>query len=216
MRGNLALGTNAKSLLQAIDQPTESLLLLFCDAHHAPNGTGVVGGAAGLRDGDRPLISIDPLADLSAALGEQAQEVFGLAMIRVGSRRSSGVIDNSDRPVHAPRRGGLALVDEGRSGAGHAATEITCALVTHAVRQVLSDCLGASTLGLGELSVGSIRVYRRVRAVCARCVGQRGEVHRVSLNYGVCTFGIRTIACRNRREPYAATMKLKISFVRAA
>jgi hypothetical protein len=71
MRGNLALGMNAKSPLQAIDQPTEGFLLLFGDAHHVPNAAGVVGGAADLSDGDRPLVSIDPLADLSAAMGEQ-------------------------------------------------------------------------------------------------------------------------------------------------
>ena len=60
-----------KSPLQAIDQRPEGLLLLFGAAHQVPNAGGLVGGAAALRDGDRPLASIDPLADLSAAVCEQ-------------------------------------------------------------------------------------------------------------------------------------------------
>jgi hypothetical protein len=50
---------NAKSPLQAIDQPCERLPFLVFDAHHAPKATAMVDGAAGFRDGDRLLVSVD-------------------------------------------------------------------------------------------------------------------------------------------------------------
>jgi hypothetical protein len=113
-RGNLAGVTRGKSPLQVIDQPIENLQLLFFDARHAPKTTGLFDVATRFRDGDRPLVFVDPLVNVSAALYEQTLKVFGLAVIRRLSGRGDALIDSRSRPAHAHRRHGLAVTDVDR------------------------------------------------------------------------------------------------------
>jgi hypothetical protein len=122
--------------------------------------TGPFDFATGFRDGHRPLVCVDPLVNVFAALCEQTSKVFGLALIRCRSRRSNAVIDSSGRPVHGHRRHGLAVTDVTRPTA------------------VLSD--GPCTfrpLGVRQASIAPIRVRGAVRVACATLVGRSGEGH---------------------------------------
>jgi hypothetical protein len=58
------------------------LALLFVDAQHAPNAMGMVGGTAGLGDGDRLVVLGNLAVNSSAARDEQTQKVIGLEVMR--------------------------------------------------------------------------------------------------------------------------------------
>jgi hypothetical protein len=130
-RGNLALalGPKGKSAVQVFDQAVDSFPVLFFDARHAPKIARAFGVFVGFRDGDRLLVSVDPVVNYSPALGEQTQKVIGLSLIR-RLRHSSGAVDIAGRPVHGQRRHRASLSDIDRSGADRAAVSSTPAQVT--------------------------------------------------------------------------------------
>ena len=210
-RGNLARGRNRKSLLQAIDQALENLPVLFFDAHLASIGTGVIDGAASFSGSDRPPVFVDPVLNPLAALGEQTQKVVGLAVIRFASRLSGGALDFNGRPVQSHWGHGFPLTDIDRPRVAHAAAGCTRVQMTRAIREVLSDALHTlRPLRLSRLSVVPARVRRGVRVACATPVGQRGNVHFASLNWG---FGVwrendnvpnttRTICARDEAQDH--------------
>jgi hypothetical protein len=73
---------------------------LFVYARQVPPTARKFGVAAGISAGACPLVHVDPEIDPPADLVQQTQKVFGLAMIRRRSTRTSGVIASSGRPVH--------------------------------------------------------------------------------------------------------------------
>src|SRR5438309_7991190 len=76
---------------QPFDNPVERLPFLFFAVQHAPEVGGAFGVAVGLADGDRLVVSVDPMLTEAPVLGEQAQKVVGLPPI--GHRgRSHGEI----------------------------------------------------------------------------------------------------------------------------
>ena len=92
-RGNDCVVTDRKSPLQVVDQSVDYIAFVFADAHHAPQALHLSGVATGFSDCDRPVVFVDPVADLKTALEQQLQEVFGLTVIC------------------RHRSGGLALID---------------------------------------------------------------------------------------------------------
>ncbi|MBO0884959.1 MAG: hypothetical protein J2P17_32415 [Mycobacterium sp.] len=90
MGANLAVVTNGKTPLQALDQSLNSLALVFFDSHHAPNAAGTLDGATGFGDRNRLLVFVDPAIKVPAVLDEQTQIVVRLARVRIHSRRTGG------------------------------------------------------------------------------------------------------------------------------
>jgi hypothetical protein len=106
--GNLALSRNGKSPAQVLDQAVQSLPFLFFDARHPPERARAFDVAAGFRNSDRLMVSVDPVVDKAAVLGEQTKKVVGLELVRHLSR-SSTAIDITGGRVRGQRRRGAAL-----------------------------------------------------------------------------------------------------------
>jgi hypothetical protein len=141
-RGNACAVTDRKSPLQVVDQSVDYVAFVFADAHQAPQALHLSGVATGFSDCDRPVVFVDPVADLKTALEQQLKEVFGLTVIgrhrrhwRVltyvgrsrgvrGDRsrgfRRLGVRESSDAPIRVGSRVWVACaILGGRSGEDH-------------------------------------------------------------------------------------------------
>jgi hypothetical protein len=88
--------------VQVCDQAIDNLSILLFDAQQGPEAARAFDVAVAFSDGDRPLVFADPIVTNTAALGEQAQKVVGLAVIGY-LRRGRGVAETARRPVHSPR-----------------------------------------------------------------------------------------------------------------
>ena len=88
--------------MQVFDQAIDNLSILLFDAQQGPEAARAFDVAVAFSDGDRLLVFADPVVTNTAALGEQAQKVVGLAVIGY-LRRGRGVAETARRPVHSPR-----------------------------------------------------------------------------------------------------------------
>jgi len=67
----------SRSPLQAIDQSLQELPILCVDVRQVLEGTNVSAITAGIRDGNPPLVHVNPEIGPPADLGEQPQHVVG-------------------------------------------------------------------------------------------------------------------------------------------
>jgi len=108
----LGCGLSHKSALQVLDEGVERVPLLLFDARGAAEDAGAFGVAFGLRDGNRPVVTVDPLVDQPTVLSEQTQKVVGLALIR-GVSHKCDAINTRGGPTRAQRPGLMNMSRDG-------------------------------------------------------------------------------------------------------
>jgi hypothetical protein len=118
--------------VQVFDQAIDNLSILLFDAQQGPEAGRAFDVAFAFSDGDRLLAFVDPVVTNTAALGEQAQKVVGLAVIGY-LRCGGGVAETARRPVHSP-------------GADRWAMGCTRPPIRRNVRPVRNDDVGPTAL----------------------------------------------------------------------